>query len=133
LAISASRFRSLSINWATSSRTSSASLRGTIATPSLSPTTISPGITTAPPQLTGTFTSPQPSLSHPPGHTDREKAGKPSVVIASTSRTAPSTMIPPSPFAAAAVAINSPKTALVMLPPVLTTSMSPGSAASIAL
>src|SRR5262245_23107018 len=89
---------------------------------------MSPGATTAPPQLIGTLISPGPSLSHPPAHTVRLKAGKPRRLRSSTSRTAPSTMIPPRPFAAAASHIRPPKTALVVLPDVATTTMSPGSA-----
>ena len=44
----------------------------------------------------------------------------------STSRIAPSTTMPPSRAAAAVWHISSPKTALVVFPPVLTTTMSPG-------
>ena len=51
----------------------------------------------------------------------------------STSRIAPSTTMPPSFAAAAVVHISSPKTALVVLPQVLTTTTSPGCATSSAL
>jgi len=46
---------------------------------------------------------------------------------------APSTTIPPSRAATAVLHINSPKTALVVLPQVLTTTMSPGAATCSAL
>ena len=49
--------------------------RGTTAIPSASPTMMSPGDTTVPPQLIGTLISPGPSLSQLPGHTVRLYAG----------------------------------------------------------
>src|SRR4051812_40691845 len=125
---SAMRARSRVINASTSDSTSSALSRGMTAMPSSSPTTMSPGMTTVLPQEIGTLISPGPSLSHPPGQTVRLYAGMPRRVMPSTSRIAPSTMMPPSFFAAAEWHISSPNTALVVLPQVLTTTMSPGSA-----
>src|SRR5256885_14019539 len=131
--ISAMRFASRSTSSATSASTSSACARGTTAIPSPSPTTMSPGITTTPPQLTGTLISPGPSLSHAPGLTLRLNAGNFSLAIPSTSRIAPSTTMPPSFLAAAVWHIISPNTALVVLPVVDTTTISPGSATLSAL
>src|SRR3954447_25324081 len=104
-----------------------------MATPSASPTTMSPGATTVPPQLIGTLISPGPSLSQPPAQMVRLKAEKARRVKSATSRIAPSTMMPPSRLAAAASHINPPNTALVVLPHVETTTMSPGCATCSAL
>src|SRR6185503_20073244 len=117
----------------TRSATSAACAYGTTARPSRSPTMMSPGATTAPPQLIGTLISPGPSLSQPPGQTLRLNAGNCIRCSSSTSRIAPSTTIPPIPLATAAVHIRPPNTALVVLPPVATTTMSPGSAICSAL
>ena len=94
---------------------------------------MSPGMTTVLPHAIGTLISPGPSLSHAPGLTVRLNAGKPSRVMPSMSRIAPSTTMPPSFFAAAVWHMSSPKTAVVRLPHVSTTTTSPGSATCSAL
>jgi hypothetical protein len=94
---------------------------------------MSPGVTTVFPQAMGTLISPGPSLSQPPAETDLLNTGNLSAINSSTSRIAPSTTRPPSLEATAECPISSPKTAFVVLPLVLTTSMSPGCAISMAL
>src|SRR5436853_5468670 len=64
--ISSILFASLLLSALTSVKTSAASSRGITTTPSVSPTMMSPGITTVLPQAIGTLISPGPSLSQPP-------------------------------------------------------------------
>ena len=78
---------------------------------------MSPGITTVPPQLIGTLISPGPSLSQPPGHTDRLYAGNAEPRDAlDVANGAVDDDAAESCAAAAVWHISSPNTALVVLP-----------------
>ena len=112
-----------------SRRISAAFRRGTTTTPSASPTTISPGSTTIPPQFVGTLTSPSDPLPATRGEVPRANTGKPILRIPSMSRTQPSVTNPARPFSLASVEVISPKTATSGLPWLPTTRTSPGLAA----
>src|SRR6476661_2187370 len=89
--------------------TSGACARGTITTPSSSPTTTSPGSTAAPAHVTGTLTDPSRFFTVPWADTHLDHTGNFIAVSSTMSRQPASITSPRTPRAAKVVASSSPK------------------------
>src|SRR5580658_1710940 len=106
--------------------TSAAFSRGTTTTPSISPTTTSPGWIAAPAHTTGIFTDPAVALTVPCALMALDHTGKSMAVSSLTSRTPASMINPRTPCATREVASKSPNMPSVESEPVVTTRTSPG-------
>src|SRR5215212_665271 len=101
--------------------------------PSASPTTMSPGLTTTPPQAIGKFSSPGPDEALAIGEIARAKRGRPTAWVSSMSRVPPSMITPAIPRAATVVLRLPPQRLRLIVPRPSITITSPGWATIIAL
>src|SRR5690606_1651295 len=108
------------------STASATARRGTHRTPSSSARIASPGRTTWPPIVTGTFTEPGVAFTVPWALTAADHTGKPIACSSATSRTPASITRPRTPLCCRAVANSSPNIPSVDGDVVATTSTSPG-------